>query len=113
MNRANTIISPTHTFNVMPLINKRTALLVAAALLAFLLPATAHAGQAGGELQQKMAAVKESVAANQQRLHQYQWTETTQLTLNGDAKPPTQSMCQYGPGWNGAKDSPRAAAGPA
>jgi hypothetical protein len=37
------------------------------------------------------------VAENQLKLHKYQWMETTQLTLNGDAKPPTQSMCQYGP----------------
>ncbi len=50
------------------------------------------------ELQQKLAAVKQSVAENKQRLQQYQWTETTQLTLKGDAKPPSQSLCQYGPG---------------
>lgn len=49
------------------------------------------------DLQQKLAAVKQSVAGNQQRLHQYQWVETTQLTLKGDAKPPKQFMCQYGP----------------
>jgi len=49
------------------------------------------------DLQQKLAAVKQSVAENQQRLHQYQWVETTQLTLKGDAKPPKQFMCQYGP----------------
>lgn len=55
------------------------------------------AGGPGQELQQKVAAVKQSVAENQQKLHQYQWTETTQLTLKGDAKPPKQSLCQYGP----------------
>jgi hypothetical protein len=49
------------------------------------------------ELQQKLAAVKQAAAENQQRLHQYQWVETTQLTLNGDQKPPTQNLCQYGP----------------
>jgi len=55
------------------------------------------AGGSGQELQQKVAAVKQSVAENQQKLHQYEWTETTQLTLKGDAKPPKQSLCQYGP----------------
>jgi hypothetical protein len=50
-----------------------------------------------GDLQQRLAVVKQSVAENQQRLHQYQWVETTQLTLKGDAKPPRQSLCQYGP----------------
>jgi hypothetical protein len=49
------------------------------------------------ELQQKLAAVKQAVAENKQRLHQYQWMETMQLTLKGDAKPPSQNMCQYGP----------------
>ena len=49
------------------------------------------------DLQQKLADVKQSIAANKQRLQQYQWTETTQLTLKGDAKPPSQNMCQYGP----------------
>jgi hypothetical protein len=49
------------------------------------------------ELQEKLAAVKQSVAENKQRLLQYQWTETTQLTLSGDAKPPSQNLCVYGP----------------
>jgi hypothetical protein len=54
-------------------------------------------GASGGELQQKVAAVEQSLAENQQKLHQYQWTETTQLTLKGEEKPPRASMCQYGP----------------
>jgi hypothetical protein len=74
----------------------RSALLIAAAMLAVFVPALAQTG-AGGELQQKVAAVKQTVADNQQRLHHYQWTETTQLTLKGDPKPPRQSACQYGP----------------
>ena len=77
--------------------NKRT-LLIAAAMLAAIVPAIAQTGAgAGAELQQKVAAVKQSVAENQQKLHQYQWKETTQLTLKGDPKPPSQSACQYGP----------------
>jgi hypothetical protein len=49
------------------------------------------------ELQQKLAAVKQAAAENKQRLRQYQWIETTQLTLKGDAKPPTKNSCLYGP----------------
>ena len=49
------------------------------------------------ELQQKLAAVKQAAAENKQKLRQYQWIETTQLTLKGDAKPPTKNSCQYGP----------------
>jgi hypothetical protein len=76
----------------------RRILLHAAATLSLVVPVIAQAGGgSGGELQQKLAAVKQSVAENQQKLHQYQWTETTQLTLKGDAKPPKTSTCQYSP----------------
>jgi len=88
-------ITPKHPDSTNLGVAQKGALLFALALLA-LIPATAH-GQGSPDLQQKLAAVKQSVAENQQRLHQYQWTETTQLTLNGDAKPPSQSLCQYGP----------------
>lgn len=67
---------------------------ITAIVLAAVVPAIA---QAGGELQEKMAAVKQSAAQNQQSLRRYQWVETTQLTLKGEPKPPQQSMCQYGP----------------
>ncbi len=49
------------------------------------------------QLQEKLAALKQIAAENKQRLHQYKWIETTQLTLKGDQKPPTQSSCMYGP----------------
>jgi len=77
-----------------PQANKGRFLLIAATVLATTVPAIA---QAGGDLQQKLAAVKQSAAENQQKLHKYQWTETTQLNLKGEDRPPTQSMCQYGP----------------
>ncbi len=67
------------------------------AIVVAVVSATAQTAADSGEgLQQKVAAVKQSVAENQQKLRQYQWTETSQLTLKGDAKPPTQSLCQYG-----------------
>jgi hypothetical protein len=48
-------------------------------------------------VQERLAVVKMAMAANAQKLHQYQWIETTQITLNGEQKPPTQAGCQYGP----------------
>ncbi len=48
-------------------------------------------------IQEKLAAVKQAAAENKQKLLQYHWVETTQLTLKGDAKPPTKNSCQYGP----------------
>ncbi len=77
--------------------NKRP-LLVVGVMLAAILPAIAQmGGGSGGELQEKIGAIKQAAAENQQKLHRYQWMETTQLTLNGEAKPPQTSMCQYGP----------------
>jgi len=49
------------------------------------------------EVQQKFAAAQQAAAQNKARLRQYQWTETTQITLNGEAKPPSEKLCQYGP----------------
>src|SRR5262252_4482356 len=81
-----------------PLTVNRRPLFHAAVMLSVVIPVIAQTGGgSGGELQQKIAAVKQSVAENQQKLHQYQWRETTQLALKGEAKPPKTSMCQYGP----------------
>jgi len=49
------------------------------------------------EMLQKIIAVKQAAAENKRRLRQYQWIETTQLTLKGDDKPSSQKLCQYGP----------------
>ncbi len=77
-------------------------LLIVAAMLAGAVGAAAQTGGAtdsapGAALQQRLAAVKQSVAENQQRLHGYQWIETTQLMLKGENKPGSQSECKYGP----------------
>jgi hypothetical protein len=72
----------------------RTRKIVLTTLLAaFTIPAIAQQA----DLQQKLEAVKAAAAQNNQALRQYSWTETTQLTLKGDAKPPTRKLCQYGP----------------
>ncbi len=68
------------------------------AVMGLALGAAAQAsGGASAELKQKVAALKQSAAANQQKLHKYQWTEVQQLTLKGETKPQQQFMCQYGP----------------
>jgi hypothetical protein len=68
-----------------------------AALGVLVLVAAQQGVAQNAELQQKVAAVKQAAAANKQKLRQYQWTETVQLTLKGDAKPPSTSLCRYGP----------------
>lgn len=57
----------------------------------------AQAGGGNAEIKQKVAALKQSAAANQQKLHKYQWTEIQQVTLKGETKPQQEFMCQYGP----------------
>jgi hypothetical protein len=47
--------------------------------------------------EQKVAAIKESLAKNQAALKQYTWTETTQISLKGEVKKQEQKQCQYGP----------------
>jgi len=78
------------TGTIVP-ISKR--LMIGALALAAAVPAFAQ----NSALQQRLAAVQQAMAENKQRLRQYQWIETTQLTLKGDAKPPKQNLCQYGP----------------
>jgi hypothetical protein len=68
-------------------------MIIGALMLAVTVPAISQ----NSEVQEKLAAVKQAAAENKQKLRQYQWVETTQLTLKGDTKPPTANSCQYGP----------------
>lgn len=49
------------------------------------------------EMQQKLMALKQSAAENKQKLHHYQWVETSQITLKGEQKPQKVYQCSYGP----------------
>ncbi|HTV65536.1 MAG TPA: hypothetical protein VMD98_08030 [Bryocella sp.] len=57
-----------------------------------------YAFSQGPALQQNLSSLKEAAAQNKQRLMQYQWTETQQITLKGEPKGAKQFLCQYGPG---------------
>jgi hypothetical protein len=48
-------------------------------------------------LQQKVADLKASVAANQAQLKKYQWLQTTQVSIKGQTKKEEQAQCRYGP----------------
>ena len=52
---------------------------------------------AGTAKQERIAALKQSLVANQAALKQYAWTETTQISLKGEVKKEEQKECQYGP----------------
>lgn len=48
------------------------------------------------ELQQKLAAAKESIAKNQASLRQYTWTAHTEISVKGEVKKVTNELCRYG-----------------
>ena len=45
---------------------------------------------------QKVAALKEALAANQAALKSYTWTETTEISMKGEVKKKEQKLCRYG-----------------
>ena len=49
------------------------------------------------DLQQKLAAAKQSAAANQKALRSYSWLEKTEISLKGEIKSTKVDMCKYGP----------------
>lgn len=48
-------------------------------------------------LQQKVAAIKESIAENQASLRQYTWTAHTEISVKGEVKNEKDESCKYGP----------------
>ena len=71
--------------------------LLSVIVLALWSTAIAQMGQGGGDMMQKVQALKQAAAQNKQQLHQYQWIETRQVTLKGEQKPESVSQCSYGP----------------
>ncbi len=55
-----------------------------------------RAGQSQA-LQERIAELKQSVAANRARLEKYQWIETTMVNVKGETKKTEQNLCRYGP----------------
>jgi hypothetical protein len=52
---------------------------------------------ASAALQQRLAELKKSVAANQAKLKKYQWLQVTQVSIKGENKKEEQAQCRYGP----------------
>jgi hypothetical protein len=65
-------------------------------------------------LQEKVAGLKQSLAANQKALQQYTWVETTEISMKGEVKKTEQKQCRYGADGKPIKtDLPDAAPAPA
>jgi hypothetical protein len=48
-------------------------------------------------VQQKIVAIRQSMAQNRAQLKQYSWVETTEVSLKGAVKKREQQECRYGP----------------
>jgi hypothetical protein len=68
----------------------------AAALGAALAARSAEIQQAGPSPQERVAALKQSMQESQRKLRQYEWIETTIISLKGEEKARTQKRCYYG-----------------
>jgi hypothetical protein len=72
--------------------------MTAAFALIAVMTTAAGAPQAGDApaAAQKVAALKEALAANQAALKSYTWTETTEISMKGEVKKKEQKQCRYG-----------------
>ncbi len=51
---------------------------------------------AGGQAPDRVAALKQSMATSQKQLRQYEWIETTIISMKGEEKSRKQQRCYYG-----------------
>jgi dihydroorotase-like cyclic amidohydrolase len=81
--------------------NHRIKHSIEGALFALLSTCTAFAQtplpQVPDTVPQQIQQMQEANAKNEQQLHQYQWIETTTLTIHDEPRPPKRSICKYGP----------------
>jgi hypothetical protein len=70
-------------------------LVVVVAVLVGALVASPCEAQGGG-VQERVAALKNSMIASQQDLRTYQWVETTTVSVNGEQKSYKEESCYYG-----------------
>jgi hypothetical protein len=74
---------------------KRIVLSLAVSYFAVIV--AAQQGDSEAAKREGIAALKQSLTKNQAALKQYTWTETTQISLNGEVKKQEEKQCQYGP----------------
>jgi hypothetical protein len=79
-------------------------------------PNPAAAGQ-GTAATQQTTSLKQSMAANQQKLAKYQWVQSTEVSIKGKVRKDQQVMCRYGADGKviktpmGSNDAPQAPQG--
>lgn len=66
-------------------------------LAASVIPVLCQQGPGQAGLQQRVAELKQAVAANRAALMHYQWLQTTQVTVKGQTRKDDSYTCRYGP----------------
>ena len=51
----------------------------------------------GSAASQQTAALKQTMAANRQKLARYQWVQSTEVSIKGKVRKDIDAMCRYGP----------------
>jgi len=74
--------------------SKSCFVVVACSIISLLTPAILRAQSP--DLQQRVVALKQSAAKDQQNIRQYEWIETTVISLKGEEKSRQQKRCYYG-----------------
>jgi len=64
-------------------------------LLALLACVAAGARGQAPDMAARVAALKANIAANQQKLHKYQWIQTTKISVKGEVKQTQVASCNY------------------
>src|SRR5882762_5315710 len=85
----------THGAQARTVTSLRSGLLAGACIITLLLAPAIMRSQSP-EVQQRVAALKQSVARDQQNIRQYEWIETTVISLKGEEKSRQQKQCYYG-----------------
>jgi hypothetical protein len=67
---------------------------VACSMTLLLMPAIVRSQSTA--MEERVAALKQSVARDQRNIRQYEWIETTVITLKGEEKSRQQKQCYYG-----------------
>jgi hypothetical protein len=71
--------------------------LILIAALVWLIPASGRSLAQGTQTPpERITALKQNLAVSQKQLRQYEWIETTMISLKGEEKARTQKRCYYG-----------------
>jgi len=80
----------------MSLCRSTSVVILAVSMAASALSATSFDAQATQTPDQRVAALKQSLAESQVNLRKYEWIETTVISLKGEEKSRKQQRCYYG-----------------